>query len=96
MPWKPLHSVLRDRKAEDRVAKESEALVGIGPVVDPRGVGDQLVDELVRQLLDEGDEGCGRRSRGSTADAELGDDEVHGVADGGDLGRLAPRGPGSP
>jgi hypothetical protein len=43
----------RDRQLEDAVAEELEALVGQGPVVGPRRVGEDLLETGVRQLRDQ-------------------------------------------
>jgi hypothetical protein len=43
--------VRRDRDAEDAVAEEGETLVRVAAVVDPRGVGEGLLGELVGQLV---------------------------------------------
>jgi hypothetical protein len=43
--------VRRDRQAQDAVAEEGEPLVRVAAVVDPRGVREGLLGELVGQLI---------------------------------------------
>ena len=54
--------VLGDRKAEDAVAQEGEAPVGVGAVVDPGGMRERGLARLLGQLVDQRSQGS--RARG--------------------------------
>jgi hypothetical protein len=43
----------RDRELEDAVAQELETFVRVGPVLDPRGVREDLLEPLGRELRDQ-------------------------------------------
>jgi hypothetical protein len=42
-----------DREAQDAVSEEGEPLVGLGALVDPRGVGEGLPLEIIGKLIQE-------------------------------------------
>jgi hypothetical protein len=50
--------VRRDREAQDDVPQEREALVRLAPLVRPRGMGERLPGQILRQLVEKGLE-CG-------------------------------------
>jgi hypothetical protein len=46
--------VRRDREAEDRVAQEGQARVGVRAAIGPGGVREDLLAQVVGQLVQEG------------------------------------------
>ncbi len=52
----PLVELLGDSKPEDAVPEELEPLVGLAPLLGPRGVGEGSLEAFLRKRVDEGEE----------------------------------------
>jgi hypothetical protein len=51
--WEAIEDGARDRKLEDAVAQELEPLVRVGAILDPRGVGEYLLEPVGGKLRDQ-------------------------------------------